>query len=179
MKPRPCPHSHPRPRPTPPRQVRENVCHHMSFVHESVGRACGEYLKSERRQIYTTPKSYLELIALYKKLLAEQRSKLEAQQERLEIGLIKLRSSAGQVAEMQAQLKDEQVVVDNKKAETDALLVQVGQESSVADEQSELAAIEEGKVIIVDSESSAFFVTVDKYLTEALTDFRIHAQPDG
>ena len=27
---------------------------------------------------------------------------------------------------MQAQLKDEQVVVDNKKAETDALLVQVG-----------------------------------------------------
>ena len=126
MTPRPCPHSHPRPRPTHPRQVRENVCHHMSFVHESVGRACGEYLKSERRQIYTTPKSYLELIALYKKLLAEQRSKLEAQQERLEIGLIKLRSSAGQVAEMQAQLKDEQVVVDNKKAETDALLVQVG-----------------------------------------------------
>ena len=91
---------------------------------------------------------YLELIALYKKLLAEQRSKLEAQQERLEIGLIKLRSSAGQVAEMQAQLKDEQVVVDNKKAETDALLVQVGQESSVADEQSELAAIEEGKVML-------------------------------
>ena len=115
----------PPPSPTHPRQVRENVCHHMSFVHESVGRACGEYLKSERRQIYTTPKSYLELIALYKKLLAEQRSKLEAQQERLEIGLIKLRSSAGQVAEMQAQLKDEQVVIDNKKAETDALLVQV------------------------------------------------------
>ena len=55
----------------------------MSFVHESVGRACGEYLKSELRQIYTTPKSYLELIALYKKLLAEQTSKIEAQQERL------------------------------------------------------------------------------------------------
>ena len=139
-----------------PRQVRENVCHHMSFVHESVGRACGEYLKSERRQIYTTPKSYLELIALYKKLLAEQTSKLEAQQERLEIGLIKLRSSAGQVAEMQAQLKDEQVVVENKKAETDALLVQVGQESSVADEQSQLAAIEEDKVTIVQRDVSAF-----------------------
>ena len=39
---------------------------------------------------------------------------------------------------MQVQLKDEQVVVEQKKEETDALLVQVGQESAVADEQAEL-----------------------------------------
>ena len=136
--------------------TRENVAHHMSFVHEAVGDATRVYLASERRPVYTTPKSYLELIALYKKLLSAQTQKLDAQQDRLETGLIKLRSSAAQVADMQVQLKDEQVVVEQKKAETDALLVQVGQESTVADEQAELAAIEEEKVSKVQAEVTAF-----------------------
>ena len=57
---------------------------------------------------------------------------------------------------MQVQLKEEQVVVEHKKAETDALLVQVGQESSVADEQAELAAIEAEKVGVIAAEVNAF-----------------------
>ena len=59
---------------------------------------------------------------------------VQAMKERLETGLIKLRSSAAQVADMQVQLKEESVVVEQKKAETDELLVQVGKESAVADE---------------------------------------------
>jgi len=60
---------------------------------------------------------------------------VEAMKVRLETGLIKLRSSAAQVADMQIQLKDEALVVEAKKKETDVLLVQVGQESAIADEQ--------------------------------------------
>ena len=66
--------------------------------------------------------------------------------ERLATGLVKLRSSAEQVAGMQIKLKEEQVVVEAKKAETDQLLVQVGQESTVADEQAAKAAVEEAEV---------------------------------
>ena len=136
--------------------VLENVSHHMAFVHEAVGVAAAQFLQQERRQVYTTPKSYLELIELYKRLMAEKQAHLEALKSRLETGLVKLRSSAAQVADMQVQLKDDLVVVEAKKAETDALLVQVGQESTVADEQAELGAIEESKVGKVQTEVSAF-----------------------
>ena len=137
-------------------EVRENVAHHMAFAHETVGAAAAAYRAEERRHVYTTPKSYLELIALYRRLLAARTAKLDGLQERLETGLVKLRSSAEQVAEMQVQLQAEQVVVEQKKAETDALLVQVGQESSVADEQAELAAVEEEKVEAVQRDVSTF-----------------------
>ena len=136
--------------------IGENVAHHMAFVHQSVDSTCGKYLAEERRNVYTTPKSYLELIALYKRLLAQQTSSLEGMRERLATGLVKLRSSAEQVAGMQVQLQEEQVVVEQKKLETDALLVQVGQEAAVADEQAELAAIEEEKVSKVQTDVMAF-----------------------
>ena len=57
---------------------------------------------------------------------------------------------------MQVQLKDEAIVVEAKKKETDELLVQVGQESAIADEQAELGAIEAEKVGAIQQEVSAF-----------------------
>ncbi len=136
--------------------VSENVSHHMAFVHEAVGHATAAYELQERRKVYTTPKSFLELIGLYKRLMAEKQAHLDALKTRLETGLVKLRSSAAQVADMQLQLRDDLTVVEAKKAETDALLVQVGQESAVADEQAELGAVEESKVAKVQTEVSAF-----------------------
>lgn len=57
---------------------------------------------------------------------------------------------------MQNQLREEKVVVEQKKSETDALLVQVGQESAIADEQAEVAAIEQEKVGAVQMEVSEY-----------------------
>jgi len=137
-------------------ELRENVAHHMAYVHESVESCTGAYRAQERRNVYTTPKSYLELIQLYKKLLEQNVSNVDAMKARLETGLIKLRSSAAQVADMQVQLKDEALVVEAKKKETDVLLVQVGQESAIADEQAELGAVEAEKVAGIQQEVSAF-----------------------
>eukprot|EP00966_Prymnesium_polylepis_P000482 11292-Prymnesium_polylepis.1 len=57
---------------------------------------------------------------------------------------------------MQIQLKDDMVVVEGKKKETDLLLVQVGQESAIADEQAELGAIEAEKVGKIQAEVMEF-----------------------
>ena len=137
-------------------ELRENVAHHMAYVHSSVEASSVEYRAQERRNVYTTPKSYLELIQLYKKLLEKNSNEVDAMRTRLETGLVKLRSSAAQVADMQVQLKDEAVVVELKKGETDVLLVQVGQESAIADEQAELGAVEAEKVGAIQTEVSAF-----------------------
>ncbi len=49
--------------------VRGNIALHMAFAHQCVTEASVRYLEAFRRYNYTTPKSYLELIALYKQLL--------------------------------------------------------------------------------------------------------------
>jgi len=55
------------------------------------------YLESVRRYNYTTPKSYLELISLYKSLLAQQRAELHGEKERLESGVDKISQASAQV----------------------------------------------------------------------------------
>lgn len=51
-----------------------------------------------RRHNYTTPKSYLEFNALYKALLAQKRTELKADKERLENGVDKIAQASAQVS---------------------------------------------------------------------------------
>ena len=44
----------------------------------------------ERRYIYTTPKSFLELIKLFKSMLGKKQGALEQQLEKYENGVVKL-----------------------------------------------------------------------------------------
>ena len=49
--------------------VRTNIAHHMAYAHQCATEASVRFLEAFRRYNYTTPKSYLELISLYKQLL--------------------------------------------------------------------------------------------------------------
>ena len=53
------------------------------------------------RYTYTTPKSYLELISLYKTLLSAKRDELRQAKERLESGVAKIAQASAQVADLQ------------------------------------------------------------------------------
>lgn len=53
-------------------------------------------MEGARRYNYTTPKSYLELISLYKSLLAQKRTELKANKERLENGVDKIAQASAQ-----------------------------------------------------------------------------------
>jgi hypothetical protein len=55
------------------------------------------YLLNDRRHNYTTPKSFLELINLYLKILTNKHHELDSKMSRLENGLEKLRVTASQV----------------------------------------------------------------------------------
>ena len=56
------------------------------------------YESQERRFNYTTPKSFLELIALYKGMLGKEREKVDKNIKKLSDGVIKLESTAESVA---------------------------------------------------------------------------------
>ena len=84
--------------------------------------------------------SYLELISLYKELLARKREELRLSKERLENGVTKIAQASAQVADLQVNLKQEQIIVEEKKANTGALIENIGKEKAVVDE-----AVEAGR----------------------------------
>jgi len=48
------------------------ISQNMASVHGSIDDANARFLKQNRRYNYTTPKSFLELIAFYKQILDEK-----------------------------------------------------------------------------------------------------------
>ena len=68
-------------------ELKEGMAAHMSFVHTQVSVLSDTYFETERRRNYVTPKSFLELIDLYKSMLSRKLAEIGALKERLESGL--------------------------------------------------------------------------------------------
>ena len=145
----------------------ESVAGHMAFVHTMVNEKSAEYLASERRYNYTTPKSYLDLISLYKFMLNDKKEKIHVLKDRLENGLEKMNSAAEQVAELQENLVKDMAIVEEKKEATDKLIVVVGQETNIAMEQKAIATVEEEKCSAIAEEVMAFQAVCEKEMAAA------------
>ena len=69
-----------------------------------VNKTAATYLTADRRYVYTTPKSYLELLKLYKQLLQRKRDESVAAIDRLSNGLRKLKETAAAVSVIEEEL---------------------------------------------------------------------------
>lgn len=126
----------------------------MAFVHTSVNSISKQYLQNERRYNYTTPKSYLEQITLYSKLLRAKSEELQSKVKRLENGLDKLRSTASQVDELKEKLAIQEVELKEKNDAADALIEIVGVETEKVSIEKNLADEEEKNVAVIAEEVS-------------------------
>ncbi|CAF0886754.1 unnamed protein product, partial [Adineta ricciae] len=129
-----------------PKEYQDSVAEFMAYVHSSVNEMSVQYLTNERRFNYTTPKSFLEQIGLYRNLLQMKRREHEDGILRLQNGLVKLESVAKQTDELKEKLKVEEVEVTKKNEEADRLIKVVETETKKVTEQREAAAIEEKEV---------------------------------
>ena len=78
--------------------IRESIVKFMPFSFEIVNELSAKLFEQERRYVYTTPKSFLELIKLYTTMLSNKRESLGKNKERYETGLEKLSETAQQVS---------------------------------------------------------------------------------
>ncbi|XP_030817712.1 dynein heavy chain 17, axonemal [Camarhynchus parvulus] len=127
-------------------EVKASISQFMSFVHTSSKEMSKIYLAVERRYNYTTPKTFLEQIKLYQNLLADKRSNLSSSIDRLEKGLMKLRSTASQVDDLKAMLAVQEVELKQKNEDTDKLIHVVGVETEKVSKEKAIADEEELKV---------------------------------
>jgi dynein heavy chain len=68
-------------------EIKEKVGKHMAYVHLSIDEANQRFRAQMRRNNYTTPTSFLELINFYKMLLKNKQGAIISQIEKLENGL--------------------------------------------------------------------------------------------
>ncbi|XP_077291064.1 dynein heavy chain at 93AB [Arctopsyche grandis] len=137
-----------------PADFRDSVGRFMAFAHTSVNSMSKLYLANERRYNYTTPKSYLEQISLYSKLLIQKSVELRGKVIRLENGLEKLRSTSEQVEALKAKLAVQEIELQQKNEAADALIEIVGVETEKVQTEKAIADEEELKVGVIAEEVS-------------------------
>uniref|UniRef100_A0A671VWY7 Dynein axonemal heavy chain 17 n=1 Tax=Sparus aurata TaxID=8175 RepID=A0A671VWY7_SPAAU len=130
-------------------QVKDSVSKFMAYVHMSVNQTSKEYLANERRYNYTTPKSFLEQIKLYRSLLGQRSKDLTTKMERLENGLEKLNSTSAQVDDLKAKLAAQEVELKQKNEDADKLIQVVGIETEKVSKEKAVADEEEQKVAAI------------------------------
>jgi dynein heavy chain len=116
------------------------ISQHMAMVHLSIEEANEEFRAAERRNNYTTPTSFLELITFYKLLLNRKRGHITEQIERLEVGLQTMKGTTEQVSELTHLLEVKMVDVKQEREKTDELIAIVGRESLEAEKEAAAAA---------------------------------------
>ena len=120
-------------------EAKASVIGFMPYSFGSVNKASEEYRLAERRHNYTTPKTFLELIALYKAMLAARRDETTKAIDRYVSGVEKLKSTAEQVGGLEEDLKVKAVEVDEKKAQCDAMIPKLEAEKAKANKEAETA----------------------------------------
>lgn len=101
-------------------ETRAAVENFMPFSFEIVNKISERILIEERRYIYTTPKSFLELIKLFKVMLNKKESELVNNKERYETGVIKINETGEIVSKLEEELKVKSVEVAEKSKLADA-----------------------------------------------------------
>ena len=122
-------------------EVADAIIKFMPFSFVAVNNAGADFLRNERRYAYTTPKSFLELIDLYKKMLQSKRDEMQSAVDRLQIGLDKLQGTAKKVGELEEFLKIKSVEVEEKIVAAEILGEKVGKEKAICADEGGKAAV--------------------------------------
>ena len=155
-------------------QNKENVMNFMPYSFLAVQKVSEAYERQERRYNYTTPKSFLELIALFRQMLAQRRKMVNDKITKLSDGVIKLETTADGVGELEEEIKVKTVEVEAKKAEVDAMIPKLeeekgkaGIEAAKANKIAEAASKVETEVIALKAEIEAKLAAAEPALVAA------------
>jgi len=112
------------------------------IIHTSVESISEKFYEELRRRVYTTPKSYLDLIKLYLNTLTQKRKEDNENKDRLAMGVKKLAETNKSIAELKETLKELQPQLEEQDKELEKTLAIVKVEKENADEEERLVLTE-------------------------------------
>jgi dynein heavy chain len=149
-------------------QVVDGIVNLCVYMHESVREKCSQYKAELNRNNYVTPKSYLELLGLYRRLLDKKRNELLALRKRTFTGLEKLLSATKEVEVLQEELEAMQPMLMQTSQETEVTMKKIAVDKVKAEEIKDVIQKEEYASRIKAEETKAIADDAKKDLDEAL-----------
>jgi len=120
-------------------EIREGIEKFMPYSFKTVNEYSDVIFDQERRFVYTTPKSFLELIKLFKVMLGKKEGELLDNKDKYELGVVKLTETGEVVAKLEEELKIFSVEVEAKKKSADEQAAIVGGEKVKVEAQNDIA----------------------------------------
>eukprot|EP00727_Mastigamoeba_balamuthi_P012891 m51a1_g8224 putative dynein heavy chain axonemal (4742) ;mRNA; r:111319-133683 len=147
---------------------RDIVTRMCAFMFRSVERASLAYKAELNRQNYVTPTSFLEMLGLFKELLALKRLELEKTVRRLTLGLEKLASAASDVSVLQDDLRAAQPLLEKATQDLEEVMHQLDRETASVDEVRKKVKQDEAEVELKAAERRVIAEDAQRELDEAL-----------
>jgi dynein heavy chain len=148
-------------------QTREGIAAFLPKSFSMVQEMQKEFQDREGRLVYTTPKSYLELLKFYEKLLGATRAENDKNQFRLKNGIAKLKECEDVVHHLEADLAIMLTEATEKARVADGIATTVSSEKEVVEMESANAAIEAEKVGKIQRDVTAQAESAEKDLAAA------------
>ncbi|XP_019507533.1 PREDICTED: dynein heavy chain 11, axonemal [Hipposideros armiger] len=133
---------------------KDSISFFMAHVHTSVNEMSTRYYQNERRYNYTTPKSFLEQISLFKNLLKNKQKEVSQKKEHLMNGIQKLQTTASQVGDLKARLASQEAELQLRNHDAEALITKIGLQTEKVSREKAIADAEERKVTAIQTEVS-------------------------
>jgi dynein heavy chain len=152
----------------PSEDIRKAVVRMCGFVHRSIESAGVRFFAELRRKVYTTPKSYLDLIRLYMDMLKGLQDAIDVKSDRMKVGVRKLNETNALVDGLRGELIKLEPILKLKTIETEALLIQVAKDREQANEVAAKVSVEEAVVVKQQEEASAVAADAQRDLDKAL-----------
>uniref|UniRef100_A0A8D1IYR5 Dynein axonemal heavy chain 11 n=1 Tax=Sus scrofa TaxID=9823 RepID=A0A8D1IYR5_PIG len=133
---------------------KDSISLFMAHVHTSVNEMSTRFYQNEGRHNYTTPKSFLEQISLFKNLLKKKQKEVSQKKEHLVNGIQKLKTTASQVGALKARLASQEAELQLRNQDAEALIAKIGLQTEKVSREKAIADAEERKVTAIQTEVS-------------------------
>ena len=125
----------------------------FKYFHKSVEKISKTFLSELRRYNYVTPKSYLELLSLYKSTLTQKKKAQKFSVGRLKLGLDKLQEANTSVEEMEKILTEKKPLLEVAQKKTEQVMEKLIVDKKEADEKQIQVAKEEAEAANQEAEA--------------------------
>ncbi|CAD7974708.1 unnamed protein product [Amoebophrya sp. A25] len=112
--------------------MRNRLSQGCCAIHQEIINTSQVFLARLRRNVYTTPKSYLDLIQLYLEMLEEKKKEKNVNLKRLSTGVQKIKEANDIVENLQIELTKQQPFIEQKTKDAEALIPVVKEEQKKA-----------------------------------------------
>ncbi|XP_063282706.1 dynein axonemal heavy chain 1 [Pelobates fuscus] len=137
-------------------------------MHQSVAVKSKQYLAELSRHNYITPKSYLELLGIYSKLIGKKVMEIKTAKNRMKSGLDKLLHTAEDVAKMQEELETMRPLLEEAAQDTVITMQKIEEDTVVAEATRQSVQVEEAKATEKARMAQEIAADAQKDLDEAL-----------